>query len=75
MQQQACCRVLKGSNEMKKKVMNKLNAVAAIVFFISGSAVDSESWIPIIICAASLIWMLLFFDFSDESGDCVDVDR
>lgn len=71
MQQQACCKVLKGSNEMKKKVMNKLNAVAAIVFFLSGSAVDSESYIPMIICFIAAIWLALFLNYS-EGGDSVE---
>ena len=58
---------------MKKKVMNKLNAIAFFVFFISGSAVDSESYIPMIVCAASLLWLMLFLKTS-EGGDCVDMD-
>lgn len=71
MQQQACCKALKGSNEMKKKAMNKLNTVAAIMAFISGSAVDSESYIPMIICAVSLLWLLRFLKPS-EGGDSVE---
>lgn len=59
---------------MKKKIFDKLNLVAFIVFFISGSAIDSESWIPYIVCVASMIWLLLFLKYSDEGGDSVDVD-
>jgi hypothetical protein len=59
---------------MKKKIFDILNTVAFIVFFISGSAVDSESWIPLIVCMASLLWLALFLDFS-ESGDCDAADR
>lgn len=59
---------------MKKKIMNKLNAVAFIVWILSGSAVDCESWIPFVVCAAATIWLALFLDFS-EGGECDALDR
>lgn len=58
---------------MKKKIMNKLNAVAFIVWFLSGSAIDCESWLPLGVCAVATIWLALFLDFS-EGGESHALD-
>jgi len=58
---------------MKKKIMNKLNAVAFFVWILSGSAVDCESWIPLMVFVASTIWLALFLKYS-EGGECDALD-
>lgn len=50
------------------KTLDKINAVVAFVWFISGSAVDSESWIPLIVCAICTLWLGLFLKVP-EGGD------
>ena len=57
---------------MKKKARNTINAVVAFIWFISASAIDSESWIPMAVCAIATIWLFLFLDFGTEpeEGDC-----
>lgn len=58
---------------MKRKIVNKLNALAFIVWILSGSSVDSESWIPLIVCAIATIWLGLFLKVP-EGGGCHAVD-
>lgn len=53
---------------MKKKARNIINGVVALIWFISGSAVDSESWIPLIVCAICTLWLGLFLKVP-EGGD------
>ncbi len=61
---------------MKRKTIKKLNALAFIVWILSGSSVDSESWIPLIVCAIATIWLGLFLDDGKKrkGGECHAVD-
>lgn len=43
----------------KKYLGDHITACAWVLWFISGSAVDSESWIPLIVCFLSSLWLLL----------------
>lgn len=45
---------------MKNKILKTITWIAAILFIISATAVDSVSNIPRIICIASLAWILLY---------------
>lgn len=44
----------------KKYPADHITACAWVLWFISGSAVDSESWIPLIVCGLSTLWLLLY---------------
>lgn len=44
----------------KKYPADHITAGACVLLFISGSAVDSESWIPLIVCLLSSLWLLLY---------------
>lgn len=43
----------------KKYPADHITACAWVLWFISGSAVDSESWIPLIVFGFSTLWLLL----------------
>ena len=43
----------------KKYLGDHITACAWVLWFVSGSAVDSESWIPLIVCGLSSLWLLL----------------
>ena len=46
---------------MKKKIIaDYITAVAALVWFISASAIDTESWIPFVACLLSTLWLVLY---------------
>nr|DAS45637.1 MAG TPA: hypothetical protein [Caudoviricetes sp.] len=45
---------------MKNIIINTINALTMIIFIISALCVDSETWVPMIICAICLGWWLLF---------------
>lgn len=49
---------------MKKKIKNTflktMAVLMALLFIISGSALDNHSWIQYILCAVSLAWLLVF---------------
>lgn len=42
------------------KVIIAITVVAGIVFLLSASALDSESWTPTIMCICSLAWLSAF---------------
>lgn len=45
----------------RKKIQHMLdkgNALAVLVFLIAGCALDSGSWIPVVLVAASMIWLV-----------------
>jgi hypothetical protein len=46
---------------MKNKILKAISGVAAMVFITSGCALDSQSWLPYIVCGVSLAWLVLFF--------------
>ena len=41
-------------------VLDKVNTVAVLVILIAGCALDSGSWIPVVLVAVSLIWLVAF---------------
>ena len=44
---------------MRNKILKAVTTVAAIAFILSGCALDSQSWLPHIICGVSLLWLVL----------------
>lgn len=49
---------------MKRKIKNTIlktvAVVMALLFIISGSALDNHSWVQYIVCGGSLAWLALF---------------
>lgn len=45
----------------RKKIQHMLdkgNVLAVLVFLIAGCALDTGSWIPVVLVAASMIWLV-----------------
>lgn len=45
---------------MKNKILKTINTVAGILFLVSASSLDSESYIPHVVCGVCLVWFSLF---------------
>lgn len=39
-------------------VLDKINVLAVLVILIAGCALDTGSWIPVVLVAASMIWLV-----------------
>lgn len=39
-------------------VLDKINVLAVLVILIAGRALDSGSWIPVVLVAVSMIWLV-----------------
>ena len=44
----------------KNMILKTMAAVMMVVFVVSGSALDSKTWIPMALCMGSLAWLTLF---------------
>lgn len=44
---------------MRNKILKAVTTVAAVAFIVSGCCLDSQSWLPHIICGVSLLWLAL----------------
>jgi hypothetical protein len=45
---------------MKNKILKSITGIMAVLFILAASALDSNSYIPHIICAVSETWFILF---------------
>lgn len=45
---------------MKNKILKTITFMATMGFIIAGCALDSESYLPAIVCAVCLAWLMLF---------------
>ena len=45
---------------MKNIVLKTITILVAFIFIVSASCLDSLSWVPAIVCVASLGYLLLF---------------
>ena len=45
---------------MKNKILKSITGIMAVMFILAASALDSDSYIPHIICAVSEVWFILF---------------
>ena len=50
---------MKKANKIKRNILIASVIIAIIIFVISICMLDSESWIPTITCAISLVWLLI----------------
>lgn len=46
----------------KRSLADRMTAGVWVLWFISGSAVDAESWIPLIVCGLSTLWLWVLTD-------------
>ena len=46
---------------MKNKILKTITTIAAIVFLLSASALNSDGFTVNFICAGCLAWLVLFF--------------
>lgn len=44
--------------ERNRRVLDKINVLAVLVILIAGCALDSGSWIPVVLVAVSMIWLV-----------------
>lgn len=52
---------------MKNKILNTINFIVAIIFIISGCMLDSDTWIPYIVCFICEIWFAIFVFVNKET--------
>jgi hypothetical protein len=45
---------------MKNRILKSITGIMAVLFVLAASALDSNSYIPYIICAVSEAWFVLF---------------
>ena len=45
---------------MKNKILKSITGIIAVLFILAASAIDSNTYIPHIICAVSEAWIVLF---------------
>ena len=45
---------------MKNKILKTITGIMAVLFLLSASALDGNTYIPHIICAVSEVWVVLF---------------
>lgn len=45
---------------LKNKILKAVTACSVLAFFVAGSALDSESFLPHGVIVASLVWIILF---------------
>ena len=45
---------------MKNKILKTINCIMAIIFLFFACLLDSDTWIPYIVCGICTIWFVLF---------------
>ncbi len=56
----------------KNIILKAVAWIMGILFLVSACALDSESWIPHIVCFVSLIWLALFAYANGQWGGYTD---
>lgn len=55
----------------RKSLFDCITAFMGVVWLVSACAVDTDSWLPTIICAISTLWLGLYVYKEDkQGGDC-----
>ena len=52
---------------MKNKVLKAINFIVAIIFLLSICLLDSDTWIPCIVCFVCEIWFAIFVFANKET--------
>ena len=45
---------------MKNKILKSITGIMAVLFILAASALDSNTYIPHIVCVVSEVWIVLF---------------
>lgn len=45
---------------MKNKILKTITGIMAVLLILAASSLDSDTYIPYIICAVSEVWFILF---------------
>lgn len=53
-----------------RKIYKAMNMTMGVLFIVSGSAVDSESWIPLMLCAISVAYHVLMLCLRKYAERC-----
>ena len=60
-----------GMKKKRKSLFDYITTIMGVVWLVSVCAVDSESWIPLIIWAIATLWLGLYvFKKDKQGGDC-----
>lgn len=46
--------------DVKNFILKLLASLAGLTFMISGCMIDSESWVPFIVCCVALVYLMTF---------------
>lgn len=58
-------------SKTKKSLYDRITAAIAVVWIVSACAVDSQSWMPTIICAIATLWLAVYvYIKNNQGGDC-----
>ena len=52
---------------MKNKILKAINYIMAIIFLLSICLLDSDTWIPCIVCFVCEIWFAIFVFANKET--------
>lgn len=55
--------------KIKNAILKIITTIAAFSFAFSACCMDSESFAPVIVCAISSIWLILFITANDLDGE------
>lgn len=62
--------------KLKNIILKTVAYIMVFLFLVAGCALDSDSWIPHIVCIVSLLWLALFAYANGQWGVYTDdVDR
>ena len=56
-----------GNKKMKNKILKTINFIVAIIFLLSICLLDSDTWIPCIVCFVCEIWFAIFVFANKET--------
>ena len=51
--------------DVKNFILKLLASLAGLTFMISGCMIDSESWVPFIVCCVALVYLMTFVYAND----------
>jgi len=57
---------------IKNTILKATARIMGILFLVSACALDSDSWIPHIVCMVSLLWLALFAYANGQWGGYTD---
>ena len=55
-----------GNKKMKNKILKAINYIMAFIFLFFACLLDSDTWIPYIVCCVCLAWFILFMFVNRE---------